>query len=215
MSTRSPSAGSPDGSKGSDGRGYRRSVGTARGRQRQQELLERVTDDLAVNGLADFSLRRAARAAGTTHKVLLYHFDGIEDLTGQALLRLRSRRIANALSSAAEGHATLAERVRAIWPVLADDATGLRVIDQSIGLAMYDPEHYRHLARDAAEQYIAPLESLCPPEWSAQRKREVAELMLATLRGFLVEWRTNHEMDRIEAGLAALVRALEREESAG
>jgi hypothetical protein len=32
-------------------------------------LLDRVTDDLG------FSLRRAARAAGTTHKVLLYHFE--------------------------------------------------------------------------------------------------------------------------------------------
>ncbi|GAB3925469.1 TetR family transcriptional regulator [Microlunatus endophyticus] len=195
--------------------GYRRSAGTVRGRLRRQELLERVTDDLAANGLSDFSLRRAARAAGTTHKVLLYHFDGIEDLTAQALLRLRSRRISNVLATAAEGHATLADRVRAIWPVLADDETGLRVIDQSIGLAMYDPEHYRHLAREAAEQYITPLESLCPPDWTVGRKREVAELMLATLRGFLVEWRTNRETDRIEAGLAALIRALDREESAG
>jgi AcrR family transcriptional regulator len=205
---------SPDDSPAAAKPGYRRSAGTARGLRRRQELLDLVTDDLAANGLADFSLRRAARAAGTSHKVLLYHFDGIEDLTAQALLQLRSRRISSALATAAEGHPTLADRVRAIWPVLADDATGLRVIDQSIGLAMYDPEHYRHLARDAAEQYIPPLESLCPPDWTARRKREVAELVLATLRGFLVEWRTNRETDRIEAGLAALIRALEREESA-
>jgi hypothetical protein len=30
--------------------------------------------------LVEFSLRRAARAADTTHKVLLYHFDGVDDL---------------------------------------------------------------------------------------------------------------------------------------
>jgi hypothetical protein len=51
---------------------YRRSAGSPRGEARRRELLDRVTDDLAVNGLVDFSLRRAARAAGTTHKVLLY-----------------------------------------------------------------------------------------------------------------------------------------------
>ena len=61
----------------------RRSTGSRRGEARRRELLDRVTEDLAVNGLVDFSLRRAARAAGTTHKVLLYYFDGAEDLLGR------------------------------------------------------------------------------------------------------------------------------------
>ena len=63
-----------------------------------------MTDDLAVNGLVDFSLRRAARAASTTHKVLaLYHFDGAEDLLAQAIFQLRERRIGNALAAIAAG----------------------------------------------------------------------------------------------------------------
>src|SRR6266702_1169120 len=83
--------------------GYRRSAGSPRGEARREELLERVTDDLAVNGLVDFSLRRAARAAGTTHKVLLYYFDGADDLLKQAILVLRERRIGNALAAIAAG----------------------------------------------------------------------------------------------------------------
>src|SRR3954449_3028539 len=158
--------------------GYRRSAGSPRGEARRRELLDRVSDDLAVNGLVDFSLRRAARAAGTTHKVLLYYFDGVEDLLGQALHRLRDRRIDNALTAATERAvgATLAERIRAVWPVLMDDASGLRVIDQAIGLAMYDPERYAHLARDATQQYVGPLVSLCPAGWSARRKLEVTQM---------------------------------------
>src|SRR5258707_14958319 len=81
--------------------GYRRSAGSKRGGARRRELLGRVPDDLAVNGLVDFSLRRAARAAGTTHKVLLYHFDGVDDLLRQAILQLRERRIGNALAAIA------------------------------------------------------------------------------------------------------------------
>jgi AcrR family transcriptional regulator len=73
--------------------GYRRSAGSPRGEARRRELLDRVTGDLAVNGLVDFSLRRAARAAGTTHKVLLYRFDGVDDLLAQAIFELRQRRI--------------------------------------------------------------------------------------------------------------------------
>ena len=88
---------------GAPGRaGYRRSAGSPRGEARRRELLDRVADDLAVNGLVDFSLRRAARAAGTTHKVLLYHFDGADDLLRQAIIQLRERRI-NAVAAAVIG----------------------------------------------------------------------------------------------------------------
>ncbi|AKU19140.1 TetR/AcrR family transcriptional regulator [Luteipulveratus mongoliensis] len=193
---------------------YRRSTGSARGAARREQLLELVTDDLSQHGLVDFSLRRAARAAGTTHKVLLYHFESAEDLLGQAMYRLRTRRIGNTLAAAASGN-TLAARIESVWPVLMDDASGLRVIDQAIGLAMYDPQRYAHLAKDASDQYLAPLRSMCPKGWSEARAREVIEMVLATIRGFLMEWRTTGDSERIQAGLAALLRALEREESAG
>ena len=194
--------------------GYRRSAGSPRGEARRRELLDRVTDDLAVNGLVDFSLRRAAKAAGTTHKVLLYHFDGVDDLLGQAMLALRERRIGNALAAASRGRKTLAARVRAMWPILIDEQSGLRVIDQAIGLAMYDPERYAHVGREASVPYRPALISLCPPDWSDERKREVAEMILAVMRGFLMEWRTSGDTTGIDAAFEALVRALEREEAA-
>ncbi len=193
--------------------GYRRSAGSARGEARRRELLDRVTDDLAVNGLVDFSLRRAARASGATHKVLLYYFDGADDLLGQAILRLRERRIDNALAPAVQGtdRQSLAAWVRAVWPVLMDDESGLRVIDQAIGLAMYDPQRYAHLGREASVPYRPALMSMCPDDWSERRKTEVAEMILAVMRGFLMEWRTSGDKAAIDAGLEALVRALERE----
>ncbi|GAA0572914.1 TetR/AcrR family transcriptional regulator [Paractinoplanes ferrugineus] len=184
----------------------------ARGRARREALLTAVTADLAANGLVDFSMRRAARAAGTTHKVLIYHFQTSELLLEEAMRRLRMRRIEGALTGAGAG-GTLAERVRALWPSLAADDTGLRVIDQAIGLAMYDPQRYVHLAADASDLYVGPLVSLCPPDWRAERKRQVAEMVMATMRGFLMEWRTTRDESRIEAGLAALTRALDSEEA--
>ncbi|TFV83437.1 TetR/AcrR family transcriptional regulator [Blastococcus sp. CT_GayMR16] len=205
--------------RGTDGSrertGYRRSAGSARGEARRRELLDRVTDDLSVNGLVDFSLRRAARAAGTTHKVLLYHFDGVDDLLGQAVLRLRERRIVRGLAATREaaGATSLADRVRAVWPVLVSEEA--RVLDQAIGLAMYDPDRYEGLGRGASKQYLPSLQSLCPEEWSDRRKLEVAEMILATLRGFLVDARTSGDTAGIAAGFEALARALEREEAAG
>ena len=194
--------------------GYRRSAGTPRGEARRRELLDRVVDDLAVNGLVDFSLRRAARAAGTTHKVLLYHFDGAEDLLQQAIWELRERRIVNSLAAAGAAQPqTLAARVRAVWPALVGEES--RVLDQAMGLMMYDPERYAGLGRGASEQYMPALLSLCPPGWPEQRKLEVAELILAALRGFLIDQLTSGNSEGTEAGFEALARALDREEAAG
>ena len=202
---------------GAPGRaGYRRSAGSPRGKARRRELLDRVADDLAVNGLVDFSLRRAARAAGTTHKVLLYYFDGADDLLRQAIIQLRERRIA-ALAAAVGGPAdrTLAARVRAVGAVLMREEPGLRVLEQAVGLAMYDPGRYAALGREASQQYLPPLLSICPPGWSDRRKLEVAEMILAVLQGFRADWLTSGDTARVAAGFNALTRALEREEAAG
>jgi len=191
--------------------GYRRSARSARGEARRHELLERVTEDLARNGLVGFSLRRAARAAGTTHKVLLYHFESVDDLLVQGVQRLRQQRVSGSLAAAMQER-TLAERVRAVWPVLvADEAI---VLDQAIGLAMYDRARYAVLGQGASEQYIPALASLCPESWSDDRRLQVAALILGTLRGFLIDARTSNDPVRLAAGFDALARALDREEEA-
>ena len=194
--------------------GYRRSAGSERGDARRRELLDAVTDDVAAHGLVDFSLRRAARAAGTTHKVLLYHFDSAEDLLAQAVTGLRARRIERGLAAAGGPEdGTLADRVLALWPVLVTEEAA--VLDQAIGLAMYDPQRHADLGRGASRQYLPSLLSLCPAAWSDRRRLEVAEMVLATLRGFLVDTRTSGDTAGIAAGFEALRRALDREEAAG
>jgi AcrR family transcriptional regulator len=193
--------------------GYRRSAGTPRGQARRQELLDRVVDDLAVNGLVDFSLRRAARAAGTTHKVLLYHFDGADDLLRQAILQLRERRIVNSLAAAdAARSPTLAARVRAVWPALVGEES--RVLDQAIGLMMYDSDRYAGLGQGATQQYMPALLSICPPDWPERRKVEVSGMILAALRGFLIDRLTSGNTAGVQDGFEALTRALDREEAA-
>jgi AcrR family transcriptional regulator len=195
---------------------YRRSAGSARGEARKAALLEAVTDDLAAEGLVDYSLRRAARAAGTTHKVLLYYFDSAEDLLRQAIVRLRQRRIDSAVATVAASPPawSLGERMRAVWPVLREDVTGLRALDQMIGLAMYDPVRYADIGREASEQYRPALRAMCPADWPDWRKHQVSELIMAVFRGFLIEWVTTRDDRHVEAGLEALVRALDREEAA-
>lgn len=185
--------------------GYRRSAGSPRGEARRRELLDRVVDDLAVNGLVDFSLRRAARAAGTTHKVLLYHFDGADDLLRQAILELRERRIVNSPAAMRDVQPqTLAARVRSVWPALIGEES--RVLDQAMGLMMYDPGRYAELGRGATQQYMPPLLSICPQDWPELRKLEVSEMILAVLRGFLIDRLASGNTEGVDAGFEAAGR---------
>jgi hypothetical protein len=146
--------------------------------------------------------------------VLLYYFEGADDLLGQAILQLRDRRTARGLAVATAGPPgrPLADRIRALWPVLASDQA--RVLDQAIGLAMSDPARYGELGRESSKQYLPALMSLCPDPWSDQRRFEVAELVLAGLRGLLVELRTSGDEAGVARGFEAFIRALEREEAA-
>jgi AcrR family transcriptional regulator len=195
--------------------GYRRSAGSPRGEARRRELLNRVTGDLAVNGLVDFSLRRAARAAGTTHKVLLYYFDSADDLLAQAIFQLREQRVDKAMAAIGAGPAgqTLADRVRAIWPVLLGEE--YLVLAQAIGLTIYDPARYGELGRTSAQQYMRALVGICPPQWPERRKAEVSEMIMAAMQGFVIDSMITGTYAAAEGGLEALARALDREEAAG
>jgi AcrR family transcriptional regulator len=195
--------------------GYRRSAGSPRGEARRRELLRRVTADLAANGLVDFSLRRAARAAGTTHKVLLYYFDSADDLLAQAIFQLREQRVDKALAAINAGVAgqSLADRVRAIWPVLLGEE--YLVLAQAIGLTIYDPARYGKLGQTVSEQYIPALVGICPPQWPERRKAEVAKMIMAAMQGFVIDSVISGSRTAPADGLEALARALDREEAAG
>ena len=76
-----------------------------------------------------------------------------------------------------------------------------------------EPARHAH-AEGASQQYLPTLLSICPPDWPEQRKLEVSELILAALRGFLIDRLTSGNSEGVEAGFEALARALDREEAA-
>jgi AcrR family transcriptional regulator len=186
---------------------------TPRGERRRAALLSAVVEDVSRHGLVDFSLRRAAKAAGTSHKVLLYHFSGADQLLREALQELRAARLARTDAQAwADPTASLGERVHAAFTTLVEEDAPLRVLDQATGLALYDPARYTHLGTDATDQYLPVILELLPTDWSEEHRRALSTLILATLRGLLADLLTSGDNLRITAGLTVLERMLDTEE---
>lgn len=70
--------------------------------------------DVSVNGLQDRSLRDLAAAAGTSHRLLLYHFGSRAGVVAAIVASVEASQRA-AFSALAEAHHEPAALVRALW----------------------------------------------------------------------------------------------------
>src|SRR3954463_11865062 len=70
---------------------------------RRDELAEAATDYALANGLIDLSLRPLAAAIGTSDRMLLYHFDGKDDLVATVLRVSNDRSVAEVRALAPPG----------------------------------------------------------------------------------------------------------------
>ena len=77
-------------------------------------LLARVVDDVAANGLGDRSLRDLAASIGSSHRLLLYHFDSRPGLVAAIVEAVEESQRA-VLAELAESIDDPAELVRALW----------------------------------------------------------------------------------------------------
>jgi hypothetical protein len=70
------------------------------------------------------------------------------------------------------------------------------------------PMRYARLGRDATDLYLPALQAICPPAWEPSKRADVAQFILATLRGLLVDRLTAPEANIAAGGLHVLLRAL-------
>ena len=80
----------------------------------REMLLSRVIDEVAAHGLTDRSLRDLAAAAGTSHRMVLYHFGSRDGLVAAIVEEIEARQRAVMGELAAEC-TDPAELVRAMW----------------------------------------------------------------------------------------------------
>jgi AcrR family transcriptional regulator len=78
------------------------------------ELLARILDFAARDGLADRSLREIAAGAGTSHRMLLYHFGSREGLLAAVVGAMEAQQRAT-MTALAETAATPGELMTGIW----------------------------------------------------------------------------------------------------
>jgi AcrR family transcriptional regulator len=172
------------------------------------ELLRAVADHIRDDGLRGFTLRRAAAAAGTTHKVLLYHFGSAENLITEAVDLVRADMVIRGRAAVRTTGAGFAERLDALWAHWRAADGGSRVLYEAIGLAMAHPEQFGDLAKRATEDVLAQMSRALAPVVGEDAADTVATLMLALLRGLTIDRSVTGDDPRVDAAFGAFAAAL-------
>lgn len=165
---------------------------TLRGERRREELLGAVVDHVLEHGLRDFSLRRAAAEAGTSHRILLYHFGTTSELLREVLAEIRRPVVEAARAALRQPDA---DPVTTAWEILSGKLPVTRVLMEVQMLSTVD-ESYREIAQDYMSAYLPVVEEAIASDVEGRRRKDAAALVLAVIRGLLLDVRSTGELER-------------------
>lgn len=175
---------------------------------RKQELVEATIGYLVAHGLADLSLRPLAAAAGTSARLLIYHFGSKERLLAEVLDTLQGRlreSFAEVSAAGEEGEAPLVTFWK--WAISRRNFASLRLLYELQILAAQNPESYgRYLERNSRD-WLELVRTALPP---AERTDAMATLLVAVFDGLFLELMSTGDRKRATGALDEFVRIVRR-----
>jgi AcrR family transcriptional regulator len=177
--------------------------------KRPEELLEAVVQYLTRHGLTALSLRPLAKAVGSSPRVLLYYFGSKEKMVVRALaaVRQRQRAVYNQLPEA-----SLGEACGAIWKHMSapDSEPFFRLFFEAYGLALRRPQLYKDFLHSTIEDWLEfAANSLRRDGYASKEARAVATIVVAGLRGFILDFCATHDRRRLDRAVGLWLRALD------
>ncbi|NUU24619.1 MAG: TetR/AcrR family transcriptional regulator [Streptomycetaceae bacterium] len=150
---------------------------------RRRELLAATRAYAAQNNLSDLSLRPLAAAIGSSPRVLLYLFGSKEGLIREVLAAGRAEQLAlvERASREADGPREVLELLW-VWLTDRERRTVLRLFFEGYIRGCGDEEPWQGFALASVDDWLPPLEGLLAG------RRAPATLVLAVMRGLLLDW---------------------------
>jgi AcrR family transcriptional regulator len=172
--------------------------------RRRTELLNRLLEYSATHGLSEVSLRPLAAAVGSSPRMLLYFFGSKDGLVRE--VHAHARRIQlDLLADTLQGHTSRTEAVRALWGWVSDPAhhNVVRFFFESYARSLHD---HGGAWGGTGERSVR--------EWLPPLRRAVgctdveASLLLAVVRGLLLDLLATGDTERVDAAFAMALDGL-------
>jgi AcrR family transcriptional regulator len=177
--------------------------------KRPGELRKAIVQYLIKRGLHGLSLRPLAKALGCTPRVLLYHFGSKEKMVIEVLAQIRQRQ--RATYGRVQG-ASFAEGCQTIWKHMSapDSEPLFRLFFETCGIALRHPRLYKAFLHDSIEDWLQLMtDELAGERYPRRRARAIATIVLAGLRGFMLDFCTTHDRKRVDQAVGLWLRSLD------
>ncbi|MGW6619636.1 TetR/AcrR family transcriptional regulator [Nocardia sp. NPDC055002] len=179
--------------------------------QRRDELLDAVVDYMVEHGLSELSWRPVAAGLGVSPTTLVHHFGTKEQMLQVVLERLRRRMFA-ATSDAAGPHPDLATAARAVWTRTSDPRmqAEFRLFFAAYGRALQAPQQFADFLDHVVTDWMTSLREAQIPDTDVETATRTATLVIATIRGLLLDLLTTGDRNRVQDAAESFLSALER-----
>lgn len=176
-------------------------------------LLSAILDYVLAHGLADLSLRPLAAAVDASPRTLLYHFGSKDELV-LAVLEEAARRQARLLEAWYERSAEHDARTLLLrawqWLTAPRHDRLLRLLFETYGLALQDRRRYAAFLRATSGGWTAPFaRTLERQGFSRERAVALATLLVAVVRGLLLDVLSTGERTRVDRAFRSFIAAIE------
>lgn len=182
--------------------------------ERREEILDAVVRHLLERGLHDLSLRPLGAAVGVSPRVLIYHFESKEVLISEALSEA-SRRQRNMFERwrAQESSISPGELLLRFWWWLSSEETEpyTRLFFEVYALGLRDRVGFAAYPESAVTEWVYFAgRSLTQAGLDEEEARSEATLLVATVRGLLLDFLATGDRERVDMAVEGLARRLER-----
>ncbi|MFI1234536.1 TetR/AcrR family transcriptional regulator [Nocardia salmonicida] len=179
--------------------------------QRRDELLDAVVDYTVEHGLSELSWRPVAAGLGVSPTTLVHHFGTKEQMLQAVLERLRRRMFA-ATGDATGAHPDLATAARAVWSRTSDPRmqAEFRLFFAVYGRALQAPRQFADFLDHVVTDWMTSLCEARGPDTDPETAARTATLVIATLRGLLLDLLATDDRDRVQDAAESFLSSLER-----
>ena len=155
---------------------------------RREELAQAATDHALEHGLVGLSLRPLAAALGTSDRMLLYHFDGKDDLVATVLRVSNDRSVAEVRGLAAA--ADVRQAVLDLWQLVTTPrlARCQRMYVEAAALGLFGQEPYASVVRESNAVWVSAVaDHLVASGTPRARAGRAVALLDAAMTGFQLD----------------------------
>jgi len=178
--------------------------------ERRAELLDAVVDYTVEHGFSDLSWRPIAAALGVSTTTLVHRFGAKEQMLESILARLRERMLAEARDALGD-RPDLPRAARAAWTLTSQPRRGreFRLFFAVYGRALQAPHEFADFLQHVVADWMSALRDAQGPQVDAATATRTATLVIATLRGLLLDLLATGDRDRVEDAAESFLSSLE------